>query len=59
MREHPPAAVPGGAVQRRGAGELQAEAMAVLRAAGQPLSPGAARGGGRRGRCGWLSAFRW
>ena len=40
MPEDPPAAVPG-AEPRRGAGELEAEVMAVLQAAGQPLSPGA------------------
>ena len=41
MREHPRTAVPGGPVPRRGAGELEAEVMAALHAAGQPLSPGA------------------
>ncbi len=40
MPEDPRAAAPG-AAPRRGAGELEAEVMAVLQAAGQPLSPGA------------------
>jgi predicted transcriptional regulator len=53
MREHPRTAVPGGAAPRRGAGELEAEVMAALQAAGQPLSPGAVQqrlAGGPGGR---------